>query len=62
MPGWDLAHAQDDVIPYILRMLEDTFSLVAARISFSALLITTPIFHYAVFRLHQYTVRVSLEN
>ena len=27
MPGWDFAHVQDDMNPFILRMLEDTFRL-----------------------------------
>ena len=31
--GWHLAHAQDDVNPHILRMLEGTFSLDAAHIT-----------------------------
>ena len=30
-PGWDLARAQDDVNPHILRMPEGTFPLVAAH-------------------------------
>ena len=30
MPGWDLAHAQDDVYPHVLRMLEGTCSINAA--------------------------------
>ena len=32
MPGWDWAHAQDDVNPHILRMDEGTFSLDVALI------------------------------
>ena len=31
MPWWYFAHAQDDVSPHILRVLEDTFSLDAAH-------------------------------
>ena len=33
MSGWDFAHAHDDVNPHILRMLEGTFSPVAAQIT-----------------------------
>ena len=32
MPGWDLAHAEDDVNSYILRMLEGTLSLGTAQL------------------------------
>ena len=32
MPGWDFAHVQGDVNPYIMRMLEGTFSIDAAHI------------------------------
>ena len=31
-PGCDFAHVQDDVNPYILRMIEDMFSVDAAHI------------------------------
>ena len=30
-PGWYLAHAQDDLHPFILRMLKGTFSLGVAH-------------------------------
>ena len=32
MPGWYVAHVQDDVNPHILRMLEGTFSLDVTQI------------------------------
>ena len=35
MLGRNLAHVQDDVNPHILRMLNDTFSVVAAHILIS---------------------------
>ena len=35
MPGWDFAHVQDDVNPNILRMLENTFSLDTAHLTFT---------------------------
>ena len=31
MPGWDFAHVQDDVNPYILHMIEGIFPLDAAH-------------------------------
>ena len=31
MPGQDFSHVQDDVNPHLLRMLEGTFSLDAAK-------------------------------
>ena len=41
IPGWDFAHVRVDVIPHILRMLEGTFSLDAARIGIAAVVCGT---------------------
>ena len=32
-PGWDLTHAEDDVNPHILRLLEGTFWLDVAQLN-----------------------------